>query len=102
MMKMLPWMYNHEIIFGIAPSMRYNGEESFEAWQTKARETLRFLLGMDKLYPAEDKKFNIEYIKKMYEAAGAPDKCVLVTGDGGHRFYADPAWPEVHRLNSGF
>lgn len=36
--------------------------------------------------------------KRAYEAAGAADRCVFVRGEEGHRFYADLAWPEVHRL----
>jgi len=28
----------------------------------------------------------------LYAAAGAPENCRLVVGDGGHRFYADDAW----------
>lgn len=36
--------------------------------------------------------------KKIYDAAGLADRCVLVVGEEGHRFYADLAWPEVHRL----
>ena len=39
-----------------------------------------------------------EIIKSMYEASGVPENCALVTGDGGHRFYADPAWPIVHKM----
>ena len=30
--------------------------------------------------------------KRLYAAAGAPEKCRLVVGDGGHRFYAQQAW----------
>ena len=63
MMKILPWMYNHEIIKGIEPSMRYKGDVPFEVWQSEAKATLRRLLGMDKLNPALDKKFNLEYTK---------------------------------------
>lgn len=33
-----------------------------------------------------------------YETAGAPDKCFFVRGEEGHRFYADLAWPQVHKL----
>jgi len=36
--------------------------------------------------------------QKIYDAAGLGDRCVLVVGEDGHRFYADRAWPEVHRL----
>jgi len=43
---------------------------------------------------------SFEIIKKMYEAAGVPDNCALVTGEGGHRFYADDAWPVAKELMS--
>lgn len=36
--------------------------------------------------------------KRAYEAAGVPDRCVFVRGEEGHRFYADQAWPWVHKL----
>ncbi len=29
---------------------------------------------------------------KLYAVAGAADRCAFVIGEGGHRFYADPAW----------
>ena len=35
--------------------------------------------------------------KKAYEKLGADDRCILVKGNGGHRFYADDAWPFVHK-----
>ena len=63
-MKILPWMYNHEMIENIQPSMRYNGEVSFTEWQTAARAKLRELLGMENLNPSSDNKFNLEYVKE--------------------------------------
>ena len=36
--------------------------------------------------------------KKVYEQFGDGDRCALVKGNGGHRFYADDAWPFVHQL----
>jgi hypothetical protein len=30
-----------------------------------------------------------ETIGRIYRATGAPDRCRLVIGEGGHRFYAD-------------
>lgn len=33
-----------------------------------------------------------------YEENGISDRCVLLKGNGGHRFYADLAWPVVHKL----
>ena len=36
--------------------------------------------------------------KRAYNAIGAAERCVFVRGEEGHRFYADLAWPEVHKL----
>ena len=52
-----------------------------------------------------DKGFNIEGCKKayatieaIYEKAGAKDKCRMIIGPEGHRFYADLAWPVFEEL----
>lgn len=37
-------------------------------------------------------------MEKIYAAFGAPENCCLVTGDGAHRFFADLAWTEFHRV----
>ena len=37
-------------------------------------------------------------IERLYAAAGAPGHCALVVGHGGHRFYADDAWPVMKAL----
>lgn len=39
-------LYEYNIFKNTAPSMRYDGSESFDAWQTKAREKLAELLGL--------------------------------------------------------
>ena len=52
----------------------------------------------DKIFPDEGVREAFEETKRLYAAAGVPDKCALVTGDGGHRFYADQAWPVAHSL----
>ena len=36
--------------------------------------------------------------KSLYEAAGVPGECALVTGSEGHRFYADIGWAKAHEL----
>lgn len=53
----------------------------------------------------EDPIFPIEYAEKVfekgkavYESLGIGDKCVLVKGNGGHRFFADDSWPHVHKF----
>ncbi|MBN8590700.1 MAG: acetylxylan esterase [Anaerolineae bacterium] len=37
-------------------------------------------------------------IEQIYAAAEAPHHCRLIVGDGGHRFYADPAWSAFREL----
>ena len=52
----------------------------------------------DNIFPDEGVRETFEETKRLYAAAGVPDKCALVTGQSGHRFYADDAWPVAHRL----
>jgi dienelactone hydrolase len=53
----------------------------------------------DNIFPEPGVIESFEIIKKMYAAAGVPDNCALVTGAGGHRFYADDAWPVMHKMS---
>jgi len=53
----------------------------------------------DGIFPIKAVYETYETIKKIYAAAHAPDKCALVIGEGGHRFYADDAWPVFKRLS---
>ena len=52
----------------------------------------------DPIFPEAGVKESYEIIKKMYAAADVPDRCALVTGDGGHRFYADIGWEAVREF----
>ena len=52
----------------------------------------------DDIFPEAGVTESFEIIKSLYEAAGVPENCALVTGDGGHRFYADDAWPIIHKM----
>lgn len=36
--------------------------------------------------------------RRIYDENGIGERCVMVKGNGGHRFYADAAWPIVHKL----
>ena len=52
----------------------------------------------DKIFPVAHAEEMFNFGKKAYEEMGDADKCVFVPGNGGHRFYADDAWPHVHKL----
>jgi cephalosporin-C deacetylase-like acetyl esterase len=47
----------------------------------------------DGIFPISGVEETFARIQEIYNAAGAPDNCRLVVGEGGHRFYAQEAWP---------
>jgi dienelactone hydrolase len=49
----------------------------------------------DDIFPIEGTRQAFADVKRIYGACGAGDRCHLVVGDGGHRFYADDAWPAM-------
>ena len=51
----------------------------------------------DPIFPIAGVRRAFKKLKTIYRAAGAEDRCHLVVGDGGHRFYADAAWPKMLR-----
>lgn len=53
----------NQLLHSCIPKMRYTGEESFEAWQEKAREKLWALLGLDYFQKCDD-AFAIEWEKE--------------------------------------
>ena len=56
----------------------------------------------DNIFPIAGVRRAFAHLKKIYRAAGAADRCHLVVGPEGHRFYAEAAWPvalrELRRL----
>lgn len=49
----------------------------------------------DNIFPIEATRRAFDDLKTVYEAAGAGDRCHLVVGNEGHRFYAAEAWPAM-------
>lgn len=47
----------------------------------------------DDIFPIDAVRSEFERLKAIYAAAGAEDRCHLLVGPEGHRFYADLAWP---------
>lgn len=52
----------------------------------------------DVIFPDEGVRETFELTKKMYKLANAENNCALVTGESGHRFYADASWPVFKSL----
>lgn len=55
----------------------------------------------DPIFPDVGVRESYEIAKALYAVAGVPDRVALVTGDGGHRFYADDAYPVLHKMLKG-
>ena len=49
----------------------------------------------DGIFPIEGVRRAFRKLKEIYKAVGAADRCHLVVGPEGHRFYADLAWPKM-------
>jgi len=49
----------------------------------------------DPLFPIAAVRRAFEKLRAIYAAAGAADRCHLVVGSGGHRFYARAAWEKM-------
>jgi dienelactone hydrolase len=47
----------------------------------------------DDIFPISGTRRAYRKLRKIYDAYGAKDRCHLVVGKEGHRFYADRAWP---------
>jgi dienelactone hydrolase len=51
----------------------------------------------DTLFPLSEVDRAVEGVRKIYQAAGTPERYVHQYGDGGHRFYSDLMWPFIDR-----
>ena len=64
----------------------------------------RFLITVsgreDDIFPIDGAIATHNIIKSLYAAAGAEQRCAHIIGDGGHRFYADAAWKQIHKYLS--
>lgn len=52
----------------------------------------------DPIFPEKGVRAAFDTIERIYRAAGVPENCVLLTGNGGHRYYGSETWKELERL----
>ena len=52
----------------------------------------------DDIFPIEGTYRAFAEIQRLYNAAGAPENCALVVGEGGHLNYADLLWDKLHQM----
>ncbi len=53
----------------------------------------------DSIFPIAGVHEACTQIAEIYRAAGRPNRCRLVVGNGGHRFYAAQSWPIFRELS---
>lgn len=51
----------------------------------------------DNIFPIDGVRKAFKRLKEIYGAASAEDRCHLIIGEEGHRFYADKAWPKMQK-----
>jgi len=54
----------------------------------------------DGIFPIEGVWESYERAKELFEAAGVPENCKLVIGEGGHQFYPEEAWAIFNQMFS--
>lgn len=47
----------------------------------------------DEIFPIKATRKAFRDLQRIYTASGAKNRCHLIVGSGGHRFYASDAWP---------
>ena len=52
----------------------------------------------DDIFPIAGTQRAFARIQQIYEAAGVPQNCALVIGEGGHLNYADLLWQKLHAM----
>ena len=54
----------------------------------------------DTIFPLDGAKKTFAQIQRLYEAAGAPQRCALCIGEKGHLNYADQLWEKLHLMGN--
>jgi len=52
----------------------------------------------DEIIPIRGVRKGYRTVKRIYKAAGYPERTELILGNQGHRFYADLSWSEINRI----
>jgi dienelactone hydrolase len=52
----------------------------------------------DDIFPIEGVRRAYAQVERIYRAAGAQNRCRLIVGDEGHRFYAEQGWAAVRQM----
>lgn len=51
----------------------------------------------DPIFPIAHVRRSFARLRRIYQVAGAPERCKLYVGGGGHRYYSAGAWPFIRK-----
>jgi len=80
------------------PGMLYWGEMGDLAGLCAPKHLVIVNGKRDPIFPIAPAEREFRRAEAIYRAAGAPDRCRMVVGDGGHRFYKNDAWRVMEEL----
>ena len=87
------WMSSHHCTCGYIPDV-YRIADLGDITGLFAPKPVVIVAGeKDDIQPIKGVRDAYRDLQRIYRAAGAEDRCPLVVGKEGHRFYADEAWP---------
>ncbi len=91
----------HHCDCNVVPGIHHFGEFADVAGLIAPRSLLIVNGREDTLFPLEEVERAVGDIRRIYAAAGAPERFEHAWGMAGHRFYADIIWPFVQRALAG-
>ncbi len=83
---------------GVIPGIRTYFEMGDLGCMIAPRPFVMVSGAQDSVFPFHGAKASFDIIHSAYESIGAEQRCRLIVGDGGHRFYPEQAWPVALEL----
>jgi dienelactone hydrolase len=88
----------HHCLCNYVPGLGTVAEMSDIAGLIAPRPVVMVNGSTDAIFPIAAARRAFRDLKTIYRAAGAADRCRHVIAEGGHRFYADAAWPVMMQM----
>ena len=85
----------HHCICNVVPGLLSLGEMHDVAGLIAPRPLLLVNGAQDPIYPIAGARAAFGHLQQIYASMGAPDRCELYVGEGGHRYYPERVWPFV-------
>ena len=80
------------------PNLLHFGEAADVLGLAAPRELVVISGAEDKIFPIDDARRQFERLKRIYDAAGAPENLRHVVGPEGHRYYAEAGFAALAEL----